>query len=86
MTSSYALKLRSEASSETQGAVSRDDTTFVVRVYCKIETSPRALTEPATEPVPEAFGLPASDWPENSFSGQSAKRSSWVTFVFPYTT
>ena len=66
------------------GAVSRDDTMFVVKVYCKIETSPWALT--LTEPVPEAFGLPASDWPEKNFSGQSAKRSSWVTLVFPYTT
>ena len=66
------------------GAVSRDDTMFVVKVYCKIETSPWALT--LTEPVPEAFGLPASDWPEKFFSGQSAKRSSRVTLMFPYTT
>ena len=66
------------------GAVSRDDTMFVVKVYCKIETSPWALT--LTEPVPEPFELPASDWPEKHFSGQSAKRSSRVTFVFPYTT
>ena len=35
---------------------------FVVKVYCKIETSPWALT--LSEPVPEAFELPASDWPE----------------------
>ena len=34
---------------------------FVVKVYCKIQTSPWALT--FTEPVPEAFELPASDWP-----------------------
>ena len=47
------------------GAVSRDDTMFVVKVYCKIETSPWALT--LTEPVPEAFELPASDWSENNF-------------------
>jgi len=53
---------------------------FVVKVYCKIETSPWALT--LTEPVPEAFELPASDWPEKFFSGQSAKRSSRVTDVF----
>ena len=35
----------------------------VVKVDCKIETSPSALT--LTEPVPEAFELPASDffWP-----------------------
>ena len=46
----------------------------VVKVYYKIVTSPWALT--LTEPVPEAFKLPASDWPEKKFSGQSAKRSS----------
>ena len=46
------------------GAVSRVDKTSVVKVYCKIETSPWALT--LTEPVPEAFELPASDWPENN--------------------
>ena len=66
------------------GAVSRVDKMFVVKVYCKIETSPWALT--LTEPVPEAFELPASDWPEKFFSGQSAKRSCWVTLVFSYTT
>ena len=47
------------------GAVSRDDTMLVVKVYCKIETSPWALT--LTESVPEAFELPASDWPEIFF-------------------
>ena len=38
---------------------------FVVKVYCKTETSPLALT--LTKPVPEAFELPASDffWPIN---------------------
>ena len=65
------------------GAVSRVDKMFVVKVYCKIETSPWALT--LTEPVPEAFELPASDWPEKIFSGQSAKRSCRVTLVFSYT-
>ena len=55
------------------GAVSRVDKMFVVKVYC-------------TEPVPEAFELPASDWPEKNFSGQSAKRSCRVTLVFSYTT
>ena len=35
---------------------------FVVKVYCKIEMSPWALT--LTKPIPEAFELPASDWPE----------------------
>ena len=63
---------------------SRVDKMFVVKVYCKIETSPWALT--LTEPVPEAFELPASDWPEKIFSGQSAKRSCRVTLVFSYTT
>ena len=33
-----------------------------VKVYCKIETSHWKLT--LTEPVPEAFELPACDWPE----------------------
>ena len=65
------------------GAVSRVDKMLVVKVYCKIETSPWALT--LTEPVPEAFELPASDWPEKIFSGQSAKRSCRVTLVFSYT-
>ena len=45
----------------------------VVKVYCKIETSPWALT--LTEPVPEAFELPASDffWPisEEKLPGDS---------------
>ena len=36
--------------------------------------------------VPEAFELPASDWPEKIFSGQSAKRSCRVTLAFSYTT
>ena len=66
------------------GAVSRVAKMFVVKVYCKIETSPWALT--LTEPVPEAFELPACDWPEKFFSGQSAKRSCRVTLVFSYTT
>ena len=66
------------------GAVSRVDKMFVVKVYCKIETSSWALTP--TELVPEAFELPASDWPEKIFSGQSAKRSCRVTLVFSYTT
>ena len=38
---------------------------FVVKVYCKIETSPGAIT--LTEPVPEAVELPASDSPEKTF-------------------
>ena len=37
----------------------------VVKVYCKIETSPWALT--FTEPVPEGFELPASDWTQKIF-------------------
>ena len=78
-------KIARFASSETQGQLaSRVDKMFVVKVFCKIETSPWALT--LTEPVPEAFQLPASDWPEKFFSGQSAKRSCPVTLVFSYTT
>ena len=50
---------------EDPGAVSRVDKMFVVKVYCKIETSPWALT--LNEPVPEAFELPASDWPGKTF-------------------
>ena len=50
------------------GAVSQVDKMSVVKVYCKIETSPWALI--LTEPVPEAFELPASDWPEKLLSGQ----------------
>ena len=38
------------------GAVSRGDKMSVVKVYCKIETSPWALT--LNKPVPEAFELP----------------------------
>ena len=47
------------------GAVNRVDKMSVVKVYCKIETSPWALT--LTEPVPQAFELPASDWPQKIF-------------------
>ena len=39
----------------------------VVKVYCKIEKRPWALT--LTEPVPEAFELPVSDWPQKIFLG-----------------
>ena len=38
---------------------------FVVKVYCKIDMSPWALT--LTKPIPEAFELPSSDWPEKKF-------------------
>ena len=47
-------------------AVSRVHKMSVVKVYCKIETSTWALT--LTEPVPEAFELPASDWPQKIIS------------------
>ena len=66
------------------GAVSRVDKMSVLKVYCNIEMSPWAIT--LIEPVPEAFELPASDWSEKNFSGQSAKRSSRVTLMFSYTT
>ena len=42
------------------GAASRDDRMFEVKVYYKFEKKPWALT--LTEPVPEAFELPASDF------------------------
>ena len=55
------------------GAVSRVDKMLVLKVCCTIETSPWALT--LTEPVPEAFELPASDffWPisEEKLQGDS---------------
>ena len=41
------------------GSVSGVDKMSVVKVYCKIETSPGALT--LAEPVPEAFELPVSE-------------------------
>ena len=57
---------------------------FVVKVYCKIETNPWALT--LTEPVPGAFELPTSDWPENIFLAnqrrEAARRVSLHDVVF----
>ena len=47
------------------GAVSRVDKMFVVKVCCKIETSPWTLTP--IEPVSETFEWPASDWKEKIF-------------------
>ena len=47
------------------GADGRVDKMSVVIVYCKIETSPWAIT--LTEPVPEAVELPASDLPKIVF-------------------
>ena len=46
------------------GAISLVDKMSVVKVYCKIKRSPWALT--LTEPVPEAFELPASYWPQKN--------------------
>ena len=43
---------------------------FVVKVYCKIEMSPWALT--LTGPVSEVFELPASDWPEKNQQREAA--------------
>ena len=60
------------------GAVSRVDKMFVVKVYCKIEASPWELT--LTEPVPEAFELPASDWPKNFFlANQRREAAGWLS-------
>ena len=56
------------------GVASREESMFVVKVYFKIENSPWALA--LTEPVSEAFELPASDWPGR------AKRSSQLTLMF----
>ena len=57
------------------GAVSRVDKMFVVRVYHKIETSPWALN--LTEPVPEAFEVPASDWPKIFFLANQRREAVW---------
>ena len=55
---------------------------FVVKVYCKIETSPWALT--LTEPVPEAFELPTSDffWPISEGKQPGDSRVSLHDVVF----
>ena len=45
--------------------------------------SPWALT--LIERVPEAFEIPPSDWPDNFFSGQSAKRNSRATLMSSHT-
>ena len=63
------------------GAVSRVDKMFVVKVCCKIETSPWALT--LTEPVPEAFELPAS---EKNFFWPISEEKLPGDLVFSYTT
>ena len=71
------------------GAVSRVAGIFVgesrtwAKVYCKNETDPWAIT--LTEPVPEAFEIPAFDWAEKYFSAQSAKRTSRATLLPSYT-
>ena len=72
------------------GAVSRVAGIFVgesltwAKVYCKNETNLWAIT--LTEPVPEAFEIPAFDCAENYFSAQSAKRTSRATLMPSYTT
>ena len=55
---------------------------FVVKVYCTIETSPWALT--LTEPVPEAFEFPASDffWPISEEKQPGDSRVSLHDVVF----
>ena len=59
------------------GAASWDDRMFVVKFYCKIQKSFWALT--LTEPVPEAFELPASGWPKKMISRSYSKLSPWVS-------
>ena len=65
------------------GAASRDDGIFMGESLQQERESPWALT--LTERVPEAFEIPPSDWPENYFSGQSAKRNSQATLMSSYT-
>ena len=58
-------------------AASWDNIMFGVKVYCKIEMSPWALT--LTKPIPEAFELPASDWPEKKFlANQRSGTARWL--------
>ena len=64
MVLSEQIYIQVKTSSETQGQIV-GTIQFVVKVHCKIETRPWALT--LTEPVPEAFESPASDWPEKKF-------------------
>ena len=65
-----------------RGRYCRDDTMFVVKVFCKIETSPWART--LTESVPEAFeSRPASDWPEIFFlANQRREAAGWLSCFF----
>ena len=65
------------------GAASLDDGIFMGESLQQERESPWALT--LTERVPEAFEIPPSDWPEKSFSGQSAKRNSRATLMSSYT-
>ena len=53
---------------------------FVVKVYCKIDMSPWALT--LTKPISEAFELPASDWPEKNFLANSEEEQPGDSGVF----
>ena len=55
-------------------AVIRVDKMFVVKGYCKIETSAWVLT--LTEPVPEAFELPAS---EIFLANQRREAAGWLS-------
>ena len=66
------------------GAASRDDGIFVGESLQQERECPWALT--LTKRLPEAFEIPASDWPEKFFSGQSAKRNSQATLMPSYTT
>ena len=65
------------------GAASRDDGIFMGESLQQERECPWALT--LTERVPEAFGIPPSDWPEKFFSGQSTKRNSRATLMSSYT-
>ena len=62
------------------GAASWDHRMFKVKVYCKMETSPWALT--LTEPVHKAFELLASDWPEKKFLASQQRRTARQLWCF----
>ena len=59
------MKITSDLILGDPGTASRDDKMFEVKVYYKNGKSPWALT--LIEPVPEAFEVPAYDWPQFFF-------------------
>ena len=63
------------------------DATIFKKIASQSQAKNRSCSRGLTliERVPEAFEIPPSDWPENFFSGQSAKRNSRATLVSSYT-